>query len=177
VVVVLVEQQPLLLVAASPDEHEPAPQLLAVQVEVQVAGIDGREGILALGERPGAPVPHDHVPTAVLTVRDHALEVEVAERVVLHVHGHALHVRIEGGSLRHRPAHQHAVGLEPEVVVETAGAVALHHVPVPGGGGRLAPRRLRRDGEVALGPVGGEPLLRRTTTRALAIGRRTGGHG
>ena len=61
-----------------PHQHEPTAQLLAVQVEVQLAGLDGGERVLALGRRPRAPVPDDDVTAAVLAVGDEALEVEVA---------------------------------------------------------------------------------------------------
>ena len=134
VVVVLVEQEPLRLAAAgaAAHEHEPTAQLLPLQVEVEIARVDRLHRVLAVGHLPGPPVPHDDVATAVLPVGDHALEVEVAERVVLHVHGHALHVGIEGRALRHRPADQHPVGFESEVVVQRPGAVALHHEALAG---------------------------------------------
>ena len=82
-------------------------------------------------ELPGAAVPHDHVAAAVLAARDHALEVGVVERVVLDVDREVPRRGIEGQALRHRPAHEHAVDLEPEVVVQTAGAMPLHHEAGP----------------------------------------------
>ena len=57
--------------------------------------------------------------------RDHALEVEILDRVVLDVDGHPPNAGIEGRPLGDRPAHEDAVDLEPEVVVETRGAVSL----------------------------------------------------
>ena len=59
---------------------------------MEVAGGDRGERVVTLGERPGAPVPHHDVAAAVLAGRDHALEVEVVERVVLDVGGEALDV-------------------------------------------------------------------------------------
>ena len=159
VLVALVEQHPLLTGAlgAAADEREVAVQLLAEQVEVQVAGLDGRDRVVGVGQLPRAPVPHDHVPAAVLAGRDHALEVEVAERVVLDVDGHPLRRRVERRTLGHRPAEQHAGRLEPQVVVESRRPVALHHEPVarrrsaartvwrsPDGSGVTEKSRLRR---------------------------------
>ncbi len=59
---------------------------------------------VALGERPRSPVPHDHVAAAVLAAGDDALEVEVVERMILDLHGHALHVGIERRPLRAPPS-------------------------------------------------------------------------
>ena len=130
-VVVLVQQQPLLLVATllvGAHQHELAAQLLAVELDVQLSGLDGRARIvgLLLGVgHPGAAVPHDDVTAAVPTARDDPLEGGVLDRVVLHVHRQPAHRRVERGSLGHRPRDQHAVHLEPEVVVQRSRAVAL----------------------------------------------------
>ena len=115
---------------AAANQREVAAQLLAVQVEVQVARLGRGDRVGAVGDRPRAPVPHDHVAAAVLARGDDAFEVEVVERVVLDVHRHALRVGIERRSLRHRPAQQHPAGLEPEVVVQARGPVALHDEPM-----------------------------------------------
>ena len=79
-------------------------------------------------------------------------ELAVVERVILDVHRQALGLRIERRPLRHRPRQQHAVVLEPEVVVQVAGEMLLHAeeplaplspgLTIAGGLGRL--------GEVAL---------------------------
>ena len=140
-------------------QHEPAAQLLAVQVDVQLAVGHGagRGSSVSCGSQvPG--VPHDDVAAAVLAARDHALEVEVLERVVLDVERRPPDRRVEGRTLRHRPADQHAVDLEPEVVVQPAGPVPLHHEPArparrpgrrwrsPDGSGVRVKSRLRRYG-------------------------------
>ena len=134
VLVVLVQQQPLLLAAAVPPrahEDEPAAQLLAVRGRSAARRprppASGSSPVAGL---PRAPVPHDHVAAAVLAARDDALEVEVVERVVLDVHRQAPDVGVERRALRHRPADQHAVDLEAEVVVQAAGPVALDDEPV-----------------------------------------------
>ena len=63
---------------------------------------------------------------AVLTGRDDAFEVQVLDGVVLDVEGGALHRGVEGWPLGDRPAREHAVDLEAQVVVQAPGAVALH---------------------------------------------------
>src|SRR6516225_5113629 len=47
--------------------------------------------------------------------------------MILDLDCHALVGRIERGSFRHRPRFQHPIELEPEVIVEPAGRVLLHH--------------------------------------------------
>ncbi len=76
---------------------------------------------------PGAAVPQQHGAAAVLALGDDALELAVLERVILDVHRQPLVGRVEAGPLRHRPALQHAVQLEPEVVVQAARRVLLDH--------------------------------------------------
>ena len=132
VLVVLVHQQPL--VGAGPagaHQDEPAAQLFPVHIGVELARLDRRGWIIGGVRLPGAAVPHDHVPAAVLAPRDDALEVEVLQRVVLDVHRDPLDVRIEGGPLGYRPADQDATDLETEVVVQPPGPVPLHDEPLP----------------------------------------------
>ena len=143
--------------AARPDDREPAGDLLAVQLELQLAGRDGGRGVEGRRLRlPGAPVPDDDVARAVLLRGDDALEVEILDGVVLDVDRHPAHVRVEGRALGDRPRHEDATDLEPEVVVETGGPVPLDdESPAPGRsavGGR-ARGRLRRLPEVALAAV------------------------
>src|SRR5262245_8653578 len=106
---------------------------------------------------PGAPVPDDHVTPAVLALGDHALEVVVLDRVILGPGRHPPLQRLERRAARDRPADQHAIDLEPEVVVETRRAVALDHEPGLAGSrsGRGA-RGLGRLAEVPLSLVGVE---------------------
>ena len=97
-----------------------------MELELQLAVLDGlhRVGRLGLGDE-RAPVPHDHVAGAVLAARDHALEIEVLDRVVLDVDRHPPDHGVERRSLGDRPAREQAADLEPEVVVEAGRAVAL----------------------------------------------------
>ncbi len=73
--------------------------------------------------------------------------------------GHPALVGIERRTFRDRPGHEHTTDLQPEVVVEPRGAVALDHEPTaPDREVRFGPRvygrrRLRGLGEVALAAV------------------------
>ncbi len=129
-----------------PDQQEPPLELLAGQIEVQLAAGDGGRRVTGARRRPRAAVPHDHVAAAVLAARDHALEVGVLDRVVLHLHGQDARRRVQRRPLGHGPAHQHAVQLEPQVVVQAPGPVPLHdelpdgrQLRVAGFGSRLGP--------------------------------------
>ena len=80
-------------------------QLLAVQVDVQLALRRAPSpGSSVRGRLPRAAVPDDDVAAAVLAGRDHALEVEVLDRVVLDVHAPAAGPGSSVGPFGHRPA-------------------------------------------------------------------------
>src|SRR5690606_32034485 len=95
-----------------------------------------------------------HVAGAVVALRDLAFERGIRQRVVLHLHRQPLLPRAQGRPLGHRPALQHAVGLEAEVVVAAAGVVQLHHEdrPLAYAGGGFA-TRLGRGVEATLAVV------------------------
>src|SRR6185369_7031947 len=184
--VALLDQEPLLALvlerggrraarpAARPDDREPALHLLAGQHELQLAVGDRGGGIGRLRlRRPGSPIPDDDVAGAVLAVWDHALEVEVLDRVILDVDGHPADRRIEGRALRDGPADEDPVDLEPEVVVEPGRAVALDDEPTRTADGRVA-GRLGRLAEVALALVGLE-RHRRSVWRIARRGAAAGG--
>ena len=163
VVVALVEHQPLFLartVRARAHEHEAAGELLAEHVGVQLPVGDRLGRVVGGVGLPPAAVPDDHVAPAVLAVRDDAFEVDVLDRVILDVHGQPSHRGIERRAPRHRPTGEDTVDLEAHVVVQRVGAVPLHHeskMSVRCGGLTL---RLRGTGEVALGVVVRQRLLR-----------------
>ena len=117
------EEQPVLLVAVEVRRHERPDALEPLAVEPD------REAAvpLLLEQLVGAAVPDLDRAGAVLARRDLALEVAVVERVVLDVHGEVPLAGLERHALRHGPARERAVPLEPEVVVEPAGVVALDH--------------------------------------------------
>jgi len=151
VLVLVLQQQPRLrVVPLDLDEGPAAVELLAVQLELQLALLQGLRGVEHGRPRPAVP-EHDGA-RAVLALRDHVLERAVVEGVVLDVHREALVVRVEGRALRHGPAQQHAVKLQAEVVVQARRRVLLDAVGEPAARADLA-RRLRRAREVALLPV------------------------
>ncbi len=72
VLVLLVQQQPLLLVAGAvvaPDQHEPPVELLAVHLGVELALREGGRGVVGLRRLPGAVSAEDDVAGAVLAGR------------------------------------------------------------------------------------------------------------
>src|SRR5439155_7529250 len=128
--VALVDEEPGLAVLSFPrpgaNDREAALQLLPVEPELQLAFLDRLRRVRRFGVRlPGAPVPHDHVAGAVFAPGNRGLEVHVLEGVILDLHREAPLLRVGGRPLRDCPADEHAVDLEPKVVVEPGGAVAL----------------------------------------------------
>ena len=77
--------------------------------------------------QPATTVPDHHRPRPVLTFGDRSLELAILEGMVLDVHRQPLVARIQAGALGGRPAHQHAIELEPEVVVQLPGRVLVDH--------------------------------------------------
>ena len=156
--VALLDEQPLLALvapaaaAAGADDGVATAQPLPEEAELQLARPDGARRVVGLLRLEGAPVPDDDVAGAVLAVRDHALEVEVLDRVVLGAHRQPLLVGIQGRPLGHRPADEDAIHLQPGVVVEGGGPMTLHH-EAPAAIANLARLRLGGAREVALGPI------------------------
>ncbi len=124
--VAALDQQPLRLAAAvRPLERPPALELLAVEPDLRVPGVErlGHRALLVeVAVRAG--VPHDHGARPV-ALADHALEVGVLERVVLDLDREALHARVGRRPLRDGPRAQRPVDLEAEVVVQARGVVLL----------------------------------------------------
>src|SRR5581483_5133261 len=75
--------------------------------------------------------------------------------MVLHLYCEALHRRIEAWAFRDRPALQHAVRLQSEIVMKTARGMLLNHVESVFLVARAAfvAARLRRAGEMALASI------------------------
>ena len=158
--VALLDQEPALalkiVATLEPHQRPSTLQLLTVEAEFDLALAIAR---LDIGHRhPGAVVPHHHRAAAVLTLGDVALEVGVIERMVLDVDGEAPHLGIEARPLGDRPALEDPADLEPEVVVERAGAVFLDHEPIAAGD-HPARLGLGRAGEIALAAIGRELAL------------------
>jgi len=167
--VALLDEQPVVAaLAVAPlqaHQHPAAVQLGAVQDELEIALLVAGGGI-PVGLPPAA-IPQHHGAAAVLAGRDDALEAAILDRVVLDMDRQALDGRIEARPLWHRPALQHAVELEPEVVMRPAGHVLLDHearlggaagAPRAGRAGRLGGAR-----EIALAVVFAQPHRRHTS--------------
>src|SRR4029079_14333150 len=132
-----------------PDQRKSATKLLTLQDELEVSLGVPRDRILL--RFPRSAVPQQHRAAAVLALRDDALEVAVRDRVILDVYGQALLPRVQAGALRDGPAQQHAVQLQPEVVVQAGRGVLLDQVGPRAVRARLrggVAGRLARDPEV-----------------------------
>ena len=86
--------------------------------------VEDELALLPQDEVEGAAVP-DLDGARAVPRGDHAVEVHVLDRMVLHLDRQATHAGLLGRPLGDGPALQHAVQLEPEVVVEVAGVVLL----------------------------------------------------
>ena len=160
IVVALLDEEPLLApVVAPPDEREAAAQLVAVEGQVEIAARDLVERVVAFGQRPRSPVPHDDVAAPVLAGRDDSLEVVVVERVILDVDGQSPRRGVEGRALRYGPADEHTAGFEADVVVQLAGPVALDDEAPTVRRRRRGAGGLGGDREVALGAVVAQSLV------------------
>ena len=195
------DQHPFLAHVASlaldAEEVPGAAQLVAAELEGELAA--GERLRRVLQGHPDALVPHDDLARAVVALGDDPLEVGVLDRVVFHLHGHALVGGVEGRPARHRPRAQDPAPLQAEVVVQPGGGVLLHAeeagaAPGRGGGGRgrgtgrgrrtrgkvgdHTPEGLRGGAGLALGPVGSQAIgcARRGGGGRLCPGL-AGGHG
>ena len=128
------------------DEGEVAFQLLAVQAKLQVA-LGEHLARVAL-RLPCADVPDHDCARAIVARRNDALEVEVRNRMIFHLHGEALVGGIERRTFGHGPGFQYAFHLKAEVVMQAGSAVLLHHEAAPLALAQLG-RRLGRLLEVA----------------------------
>src|SRR6185437_3166703 len=108
------------------DQRPGAAELGAVQREFEMAlGI----GLGSVADRlPPAAVPQHDRAAAILAGRNHALELAVLDGMVLDMDGEALGVGIEARAFRHRPALEHAVELEAEIVVHAPRRMRLDEV-------------------------------------------------
>ena len=152
----LLDEEPVLAVTAA-NQGEGASEFAPKELEFEVAPL---QHLLRIAVEParGAPVPNHHRAAAVLAFGDPALEVEIFQRVVLHVNGQALLSRVQTRPLGDGPRREHAVDLEPEVIVQAAGGMLLDHKAdgtglLPGAGGRTRASRFRGDLEAALALV------------------------
>src|SRR5690349_16255824 len=104
---------------------------------------------------PPAAVPQHHRAAAILALGNDALERAVLDRMVLDMDSEALGIGIEARPFRHRPALEHAVELEAEIVVHAPRRMRLDDIaePLVLAGTALRAGRLGRPGEVALAAI------------------------
>src|SRR5262252_4406849 len=76
-------------------------------------------------DRVRAGIPYDHLPTTVLGGWNYAFERAVLVRVIFGLDGQPALLRVVGRTLRNRPADQHPVDLQTEVVVQPTRGVFL----------------------------------------------------
>ena len=169
VVGVLAKEQPVLRIAVERRRNERPHAFEALSVEPH-----GEPAVaLLLEEVVRAAIPDLDGSRAVLSRRNHSREVGVFERMVLDVHREMALALAQRDSLRHRPARESAVSLEPEVVVEATRVVPLDHEARPVAGVVAASERLRCLPRTALTPVLVEAhlwIVARSATRSLPTG-------
>src|SRR5262249_43149731 len=156
--VALLDEEPVLALAfrLEPNQHPAALHPLAMEDHLELPLGHGSHGIPVCG-LPRPLVPQHHRAAAILALGDGAFEGGVVERMILGAHRETLHRRIGARRLGHRPALEHALHLDAEIIMlatrpmmlhdETAGALysALR---------RPARRRFAGLGEIALAPIG-----------------------
>src|SRR5207249_9509909 len=155
----LLQQEPVPLLAARARQHPSPAELEAEELELELAPLDvfARRPVPERAE-PTA-VPDDRRPRAVAALGDHTLEVGVLEGMVLDVDGQALLAVADRRALGHRPAREHAVDLEPQIVMEPPRRVLVDDEQVAVGRPAVA-ERLGRARRVALLPVPVEAAAR-----------------
>ena len=132
--IALLDQEPFLHTLLDLHERPPAAQLVALQVEEELALVQALQGILDGDPHPA--VPHDHGARAVIAFRNDPLEVAVLEWVILHVHRKALVGGVRGRALGNRPRLQHPFHFEPQVPMEAGGGVHVNDEQAARCGGR-----------------------------------------
>lgn len=163
--VLLLDEEPVSPPGALLEAHErePTTKLVSCKYKIQLSVLGA---LLGAGlEVPNLPaIPADHRTRAVAPLGDDALEVHVLERVILGLHGEALLLWIQGGTVRHGEAREYTAALDAEIVVASRGVVQVHHErAVARLGGRVGAglaRRLARDAEIALFAIGRQLVLR-----------------
>ena len=127
--IVFLDQQPLLLVAAALEpgayQRPVTGEFFTDQGEFELARRVGFARIIV--GLPNASVPYDHIPRTVLAGGNAALETAIAQWVVFNMHRQAFLARVQAWALGHRPAQQHAIEFQAKVVVQVARIVLLNH--------------------------------------------------
>ena len=134
----VLDEEPVAGPSAGADEGPRAAHLASLQGEGELPGLQllahpavrlvavaERQDALFVG-RVDAGVPDDHLARAVAALGDYAFEAGVVQRVVFDHGGEALLAGVEGRPLGDRPRLEHAVDLQPYVVMEARRGVLLH---------------------------------------------------
>src|SRR5205814_8492355 len=74
-----------------------------------------------------ALVPDLDSPSPIICLRNRSLEVEIAQRMVRHLHRQSLDARLCRRTLWHSPALQYPIQLQPEIPVESSRVMLLNH--------------------------------------------------
>src|SRR5579872_382005 len=155
--IVPLDQKPVLALlarlAAHSDQMPPAFELLTKKLKLKMSLLQAPMRVP--DRRPRAFVPHDDRAAAVFAFGDRALEIAVFQRVVFDRDGETLFARNEARAAGHRPALQHAVESEPEIVVQSGRVMLLHDKDIAVREGRRA-LGLGGRREVALSSIGFE---------------------
>ena len=131
-----------------------------MQFEVDMAFLHAGGGVV-IG-RPDALVPDDDGAAAIFTLGDGAFEGRIVDRMVLHMHGQPLLVRVEAGAACDRPAPQNAAMLETQVVMQARRRMLVDDEDAAAGlAARHLAGRLGCLGEIALGAVFFEAVRQR----------------
>ncbi len=109
------------------DEHPAARQAFTGQGELEVAALQPVMRI-ALGN-PIAAIPELHRSAAILALGNGAFEVAVIERMVLDLDRQPLDLGVERRALRDSPRLEHAIELEPEIVMQPRRIMTLNDEP------------------------------------------------
>src|SRR5690606_41916209 len=119
-VVVALTQQPVVALFSWPLRHPyempPAGQLLALEREFEMALPEPLPRVSFRHPRPAIP-DNDRAAT-IFAFRDRSLEVAIVERMVLDMDGQPLFRRHKARAASDRPALEHAVHLQPEIIVQ-----------------------------------------------------------
>ncbi|MBB4482288.1 hypothetical protein GGE46_004901 [Rhizobium etli] len=127
----MLDQQPIgtlaaLAIATHAHKHEASVQALAVKRELEIALEKGLLGARSSLRLPITAIPQHDCAAAILAFRNRTFEIAIIEWMVLDLDRQALVVWIERWTLGDGPALEHAVELEPQVVVQTCRIVLLN---------------------------------------------------
>ena len=148
----LLQQEPFPVLAAHAREHPSPTELEAEKLELELAPCDRLTRRPVAEHAEPAAIPDDGRSRAVAALGDHALEVGVFDGMVLDVDRQPPLAVPDRWALGHRPAHEHTVDLEPQIVVEPPRRVLVDDEQVAGRRPPVA-ERLGRPRGVALVPV------------------------